>query len=90
MGQVIFILSVVFIGKGRGVPGTGQVIFVLSVVTKWKGRWVQDRSSLYILFLSKDRSLYFLWLPKGKEEWYRTAGFRIRIDLMRIRIQHFF
>jgi hypothetical protein len=42
--------------------GTGRVIFVLSVHTKGKRRGVQDRSSLY-----------FLWLPKGKEERYRTV-----------------
>jgi hypothetical protein len=45
--------------------GTGQVIFVLSVVTKGKGRGVQDRASLYFLFLSK-----------GKEEGYRTCPLR--------------
>ncbi len=92
-GQVIFVLSVVTKGKGRGVQdrtslyflwlpkrkeagyrtvhisyqreknrGTGHVIFVLSVVTKGKGRWVQDMSSVY-----------FLWLPKGNEEGYRTG-----------------
>jgi hypothetical protein len=42
--------------------GTGQFIFVLSFLTKEKGRGVQDMSSLY-----------FLWLPKGKEEGYITG-----------------